>query len=509
MGKDKIKVVVVGAGGVIGQHLAISVPPFVEAVFTRLHGGGIYRELDLCGDFGKRLAGWEPDVVVNLAGENSVDKVEADPEKYAPINLKAVAYLVNWCEDTQTRLIHISSQAALGQVNEYGKQKRSAEFIVRTFQGGLTLRPTFVLGVRPFPGVGRENPAEWILAGKEQYSVYDRFFSASFVWDVAEAIWTAVLEPGTVSPIQVGNPERMSRLSVALRLGADPKPVEHNSLGIAPRSLDTTYIDPWCKTSLEAGILRLKKEFMEREQDTLEYRSKEIAAFLGRSWEECLAKLQTGFGTLHVEVAEDFRRMSPKTDEELLEWYRSTEAYIWELTAYHCDAGFNYTGMCSGIVEALKSKGAGRVLCLGDGTGDLSLAINASGMAVTYHDLYKSRTAEFAKSRFVARLGAGHTISTNETADFSPLISETKYDAIASLDFLEHLPNVEHWVQRIYSNLKPGGWLMTQNAFNCGSGPEGSMPMHLVVNDHYEKDWDPLLSSIGFVQYSSNWYRRP
>ena len=204
--------------------------------------------------------------------------------------------------------------------------------------------------------------------------------------------------------------------------------------------------------------------------------------------------------------------MNPKTDEELLEWYRNTEAYIWELTAYHCDAGFNYAGMCNGIVEALKSKGVGRVLCLGDGTGDLSLAINASGMAVTYHDLYKSKTSEFAKSRFIARLGAGHTISTNETADFSPLISETKYDAIVSLDFLEHLPNVQHWVETSYNNLRPGGWLVTQNAFNCGSGPEGSIPMHLVVNDHYEHDWEPLLSSLGFIGETSlpcHWHRRP
>jgi hypothetical protein len=63
-------------------------------------------------------------------------------------------------------------------------------------------------------------------------------------------------------------------------------------------------------------------------------------------------------------------------------------------------------------------------------------------------------------------------------------------------------------VRGIYAALRPGGWLMCQNAFACGSGPDGSIPMHLARNDRFEKDWDPLLLSIGFVQESSNWYRK-
>ena len=519
----KTRVVVVGAGGIIGQHLCISVPATVEAVFTRLHGGGIYRELDLCGDFGKRLDEWEPDVVVNLAGESRVDEVEKSPAQFRDVNVGAVDRLVKWCNAYGKRLIHVSSQAVIGpRVNEYGRQKYEAEQIV-VAAGYVILRPTFVLGIRPFSGIGRENPAERILSGRETRSVYDRFFSVSFAWDVAEAVWLEVLSPSTVSPIQIGNPERQSRYSVAVRLGTFPERVKHDTLGLAQRPLDTTYIDPWHKTLLDAGMERLKREYMEREEDTLEYRAEEIAAFLQKPWEECLAKLQTGFGSLHAEVTADFNRVNPKTDEELLAWYRGTEAYIYELTVYHCDAGFNYTGMCKGIAEALTAKGVERVLCLGDGIGDLSLVLHAAGMKVMYHDLYLSKTAEFASARFRMRLG-DTGIGSWMTAGFAPIATPEElalalsphgdlppvfYDAIVSLDFLEHVPNVEAWVRAIYANLKPGGWLMTQNAFNIGSGPEGSMPMHLSINDHYEKDWDPLLSSIGFVQESSNWYRRP
>jgi predicted methyltransferase len=74
---------------------------------------------------------------------------------------------------------------------------------------------------------------------------------------------------------------------------------------------------------------------------------------------------------------------------------------------------------------------------------------------------------------------------------------------------LEHVPNVEAWVSAIFAALKPGGLFCAQNAFACGSGPDGSIPMHLAVNDRFEHDWDPLLTAVGFEQISSNWYRRP
>ena len=64
-------------------------------------------------------------------------------------------------------------------------------------------------------------------------------------------------------------------------------------------------------------------------QLTIEDRAREIAAFLAKPYEECLAKLSLGFGPLHNEVTADWKRANPQTDDEILEWYRTTEAYIW------------------------------------------------------------------------------------------------------------------------------------------------------------------------------------
>jgi SAM-dependent methyltransferase len=235
-------------------------------------------------------------------------------------------------------------------------------------------------------------------------------------------------------------------------------------------------------------------------------RAREIAAFLSKPEAECVARLQLGFSEQHQRVNDDFRRANPKTDDELLSWYRTTEEYIWELSAYHADPGFNYAAMCWGIAERLKTEGAHSVLCLGDGIGDLTISLRQAGFDSVYHDLNDSRTADYARFRNRRHVGAFGWLMTD---GFDPIEAEDEFDAVVSLDFLEHVPNVEAWVRAVHAALKPGGIFVSQNAFNIGSGDNGSIPMHLAINDRYEKDWDPLLLSLGFEQMGPQWYRKP
>jgi SAM-dependent methyltransferase len=148
------------------------------------------------------------------------------------------------------------------------------------------------------------------------------------------------------------------------------------------------------------------------------------------------------------------------------------------------------------------------VLCLGDGVGTLTNKMKEAGFQAMYHDLMDSRTAAFALARFAMRF-KDDTLACL-TAGFDPGGPHiTPFDAIVSLDYLEHVPNVEDWVRAIFAALKPGGLFCAQNGFNIGSGPDGAIPMHLECNDRFEKDWDPFLASVGFVQEASNWYRKP
>lgn len=515
-----MKVLIFGGSGIIAQHLRLCQPDGVEAVYYRQHADMLHKGCDLIDHMSmlETIQVEHPDVVLNLAGESNTDAVEKDPNAFHQINVEVPIQIADLCNDLSevghpVRYIHISSQAVfsgneppygpdspLGPVNAYGRQKAIAEAGVKDYACTTIIRPTFVLGVRPLPHVGRQNPLEAMYAGQRK-QVGNRWFSPLFARDAAELIWSEITEPTGEKIIHIGIPRTNSRYGIASACEIDPEDVRHEVFGVAQRPINTTYEQGSRHgTELMRGLNKCKEDSEGNSE-----RAREIALFLGIREDVAAAKLAQGFGALHKCVNDDFRSANPKTDEELLDWYRRTESYIWELSAYHDDPGFNYSGMCKGIIDRLKQMGAHTILVLGDGIGTFSIKAKQDGLEPTYHDLEKGRTEAFASFRFW-RNGLG--ISRYVTQTFKP---GTLYDwdAIVTLDFLEHVNNVEEWVREIHLGLKPGGLLVAQNAFNIGSGPDGAIPMHLSCNDHFEKDWDPLLFSLGFEQLSSNWYRKP
>jgi len=238
---------------------------------------------------------------------------------------------------------------------------------------------------------------------------------------------------------------------------------------------------------------------------TLIERAAEIAQFLNLPFDDCLARLSEGWFILHHAVTEDFRRADPKTEEELLDWYRNTDSYIYELSAYHLDPEFNYFGMCYGGATTLQAMGVKSVLCLGDGIGDLTLYLARMGFEATYHDLRGSRTALFAAARLSTYCLNPPQQLLTDSWDPTPLVGQ-QFDAVVSFDFLEHVPNIPEWATAIYACLNPGGRFFVVNRFATGSGPDGGMPMHLEVNDRYVEEWVPLLQGIGFEQTSGDWF---
>lgn len=522
-----MKIAIFGAAGIIGQTMRLAVPAGVEPIWIRKTSsiGDLFRSLDLTSpeELQAFLEAERPDAIVNLAGESRPDMVEKDPERFRYINAVVPGILAAWCHLDQSHYVHVSTQAVFSgneppygpdspcnPVNEYGRQKLEAEERVRSVPGNWTIiRPTFVLGVRPMLAVGRMNPAEQMLASGEQRHTHDRWFSVSFAEEVAGRLWEIAMGQPTMATEHIGG-GRFSRHQLAgiIHQGPISEAVGQDAFpGIAPRPQDTTYGSPLTMSDFFERMARCKDSFNSRQMIAVEQRAREIAIFTRKPESECLAMLNLGFGKLHQAVAEDFRMCAPQSDDDLLEWYRETEAYIWELSAYHCDPGFNYAGMCSGVAEKMRSIGAKRVLCLGDGIGDLTLSLLRAGFDATYHDLAGSRTAAFARTRFEMYWP---DFTAHCTGQWNPevLVSPLKYDAVVSLDFLEHVTDLPAWTEAIRQCLKPGGLLFSQNAFACGSGPDGSIPMHLARNDRWEKDWDPHLASIGFVQETSNCYRR-
>lgn len=521
-----MRVAVLGASGVIGQHMRLYVPRGVEPVYFRQRADLLHRGMDefRVEDF---------DVVVNLAGESRPDVVERNPEVYRDVNVRLPDNLALCCAAHGKRLVHISTQAVFsghcppyysddkavmmdGQVNEYGRQKRDAEAAV---VGQATiLRPTFVLGIRPMPGIGRRNPLEQILEDQHQQQVWNRYFSVSFAADVAKEIWRAA-GGGFTGTRNLGS-GLFSRYSLALECqnaasGRLPQynlpivaAITHESLaefGLAERPTDTSYVGSDWPYLFSDSLAAALDDWWSVENWGVLQRARELSIFLGKPLFDCYLRLAKGFGPLHEAVRQDWLRANPVSDDDILHWYRTTESYLWELSAYHADPGWNYRqGTCRGIIDHLLTAGARRVLCLGDGIGDLTLWSRQAGLDAVYHDLADSRTALFARSRYL--MYTGGDLPCDMTPGWHPRFDCGPYDAIASLDFLEHVTDVPAWARAIHAALKPGGLLVAQNAFGIGS--EGAIPCHLPRNDRFEKDWTPLLLSLGFTHEGSIWWKK-
>lgn len=518
-------VYILGASGVIGQHMRLCIPQGVRPVWFRRTSDRLHLGIELNdpndGSLFSHILSENPRpyAIVNLAGMADVDEVGRHPGKYHHINSVMPGRLAEFCQRTNIHLVHVSSQAVFNgdnppyhesshtnSVNEYGLQKIEAEQRIKQVNSGWTIvRPSFVLGVSPLSHC-RANPAELMPSQEKQVS--DRWFTANMATSVAKKLWDIAIGDPQVKIIHVAGTSRTSRYDLATAMGVNPTPVSHDDFpGLSPRPRDTTFSNE-PTTNVIPMMNDLAHMLKDKQSLGLLQRAREISLHTGINEIACREKLRKGFSELHNDVTDDFHSRNPQDHSELLDWYYKTWAYMYELSSYHLDERFNYSGMCRGIANTLAAKkDIKRILVLGDGIGDMTLDLRRSGFDAVYHDLKGSFTARFAQMRLW--MYEGHECETLMSDGWNPPTSRAQWDAICAADFMEHLVNVEDWVRWIVSVLRPGGMFFAQNAFNCGSGPEGSIPMHLKLNDHFEKDWDPLLEKLGLRQISSNWYEKP
>ncbi len=184
----------------------------------------------------------------------------------------------------------------------------------------------------------------------------------------------------------------------------------------------------------------------------------DLSAFTGMDPQACLDRLQS---YRFDELAEDFRRADPTTDEERMAFYGSTDLEIWELMQWHASLSrLPYRQALVAFVRDHPPETGGRVLDFGGGVGTDALFLAERGYEVTLVDV-DGPAFRFARHRFERR-----GIQARFVESRSPLPEpDGTYDAVVCFDVFSHLPDPLGAARRLISALRDGGIMLQRGAF--------------------------------------------
>lgn len=195
------KVVVTGAGGMLGRALMESVPPGAKAVgVTRADG-------DLADPAGVKQAVSEhgPAAVIHAAACTDVDGCEREPCRAWRDNALATRLVAEACALLDARLVFLSTdyvfdglarepyteEAPANPTSVYGESKLAGERAVAALEDGLVVRTQWLFG----PG-GRNFIAAVLrraLQGQDVDVVADQTGCPTYTRHLAPALWEAAL----------------------------------------------------------------------------------------------------------------------------------------------------------------------------------------------------------------------------------------------------------------------------------------------------------------------------
>jgi len=195
----------------------------------------------------------------------------------------------------------------------------------------------------------------------------------------------------------------------------------------------------------------------------------DLSSFTGMTADDCLERLRDYSSN---ELADAWRGKNPSSPSEIMEFYRSTDSYVWELMQWHASAARApyWDALYSFVDYHPSSSGFRCVFDFGCGIGTDALFLAERGYEVTAVDV-DGPALEFARHRFAQRgLHAQFVESTSEIPEPGQL-----FDAAVCFDVFEHLSDPLTAAQALVDGLRPGGILLQQGAF----GDDEVRPCHL------------------------------
>jgi dTDP-4-dehydrorhamnose reductase len=262
--RDKPRLLIIGARGFLGRHLARQAThgfQVFEAALPEANGERLAIDITSPASIEAGFQQADPDVVVLLAAVSDIDKCESRPELAEEINVRGTARVVEACAKTGAQLVFTSSAAVFDgtrhgycesdvvtPVSVYGRTKARAEDLIRqALPSALIIRLALVVGFAQDHGT---NSMLNKLADKLGAGLPVSFPTFEFRNPIdASTLVRFMLEllklPGVNGIFHLGASEPISRFELGLKLAENLgfsrdliKPQTVPLPGRAPRGLD-------------------------------------------------------------------------------------------------------------------------------------------------------------------------------------------------------------------------------------------------------------------------------
>ena len=198
------KVLIVGAGGQLGQELQRTLPADMESVAVGR------AELDIADPaaVAAAMAAYTPTQVINAAAYTAVDKAESEPEAATAGNAEGPRLLAESCAEAGARFIHVSTDFVFdgksavpytpdmptGPLGVYGQTKLDGELAVRAaYPAALIVRTGWVYSA--FGGNFVKTMLRLMASNDTLTIVSDQVGTPTWANGLAGALWAATQKP--------------------------------------------------------------------------------------------------------------------------------------------------------------------------------------------------------------------------------------------------------------------------------------------------------------------------
>ena len=169
---------------------------------------------------------------------------------------------------------------------------------------------------------------------------------------------------------------------------------------------------------------------------------------------------------------------------QVMEFYKKTPNYIFELMEYHSTEGKQR--LSKTVIDICKKNDIKSILDFGAGICQDSITASKNGFNATAVDI-PGKTFDYGKWRIKKQAPNTKTIDISNEI---PLTEE--YDAITCFEVLQHVVNPKKTLEHLREHLKSDGLLFLTTRF------KNNYPLALKHNEYLENEFEDFVSKCNF-----------